>query len=217
MNKAVMISIQPRWCELIASGKKTIEVRKTRPQIETPFKIYIYCTMGETIRNISGGRTMAPYKEFWVGKPLNNISKGRWIGNGKVIGEFVCKKITGTALWRLEGNTGRCAERTEFEKMVPQLACLSMAEIEKYAGSETRGIYCWHISDLVIYDKPKELSDFFRMCPSFDVAFGSCWNCNAAVGEECECGLDGMIPLSRPPQSWCYVDGFIKKDGDSNG
>jgi len=40
--KSVILSIQPKWCELIASGRKTIEVRKTRPQIDTPFKCYIY-------------------------------------------------------------------------------------------------------------------------------------------------------------------------------
>ena len=45
MNKAVLISIQPKWCELIASGRKTIEVRKTKPKILTPFKVYIYCTL----------------------------------------------------------------------------------------------------------------------------------------------------------------------------
>ena len=44
MSKAVMISIRPKWCEKIASGEKTIEVRKTRPKLETPFKCYIYCT-----------------------------------------------------------------------------------------------------------------------------------------------------------------------------
>ena len=43
-EKAVLISIQPKWCELISNGKKTIEVRKTRPMLETPFKCYIYCT-----------------------------------------------------------------------------------------------------------------------------------------------------------------------------
>jgi len=42
--ESVLISIQPKWCELIASGKKTIEVRKTRPKLDTPFKVYIYCT-----------------------------------------------------------------------------------------------------------------------------------------------------------------------------
>ena len=45
MSKAVMLSIRPKWCEKIASGKKTIEVRKTRPKLETPFKCYIYCTL----------------------------------------------------------------------------------------------------------------------------------------------------------------------------
>ena len=45
--KSVLISIQPKWCELIASGKKTVEVRKTKPKLETPFKCYIYCTQGE--------------------------------------------------------------------------------------------------------------------------------------------------------------------------
>ena len=43
-NKAVLISIRPEWCDLIVRGKKTIEVRKTRPKLETPFKVYIYCT-----------------------------------------------------------------------------------------------------------------------------------------------------------------------------
>ena len=41
---AVMLSIKPKYCELIASGEKTIEVRKTKPKIEKTFKCYIYCT-----------------------------------------------------------------------------------------------------------------------------------------------------------------------------
>ncbi len=45
MSKAVMLSVRPKWCEKIASGEKTIEVRKTRPKLETPFKCYIYCTI----------------------------------------------------------------------------------------------------------------------------------------------------------------------------
>lgn len=42
--KEVLISIQPKWCELIANGTKTVEVRKTKPKLNTPFKCYIYCT-----------------------------------------------------------------------------------------------------------------------------------------------------------------------------
>lgn len=47
MSKAVLMSTQPKWCELIANGKKTVEVRKTRPKLKTPFKVYIYCTKGK--------------------------------------------------------------------------------------------------------------------------------------------------------------------------
>lgn len=46
MSKAVMISIRPKWCEKICRGEKSIEVRKTRPKLETPFKCYIYETGG---------------------------------------------------------------------------------------------------------------------------------------------------------------------------
>lgn len=68
MNKAVMLSIRPKWCEKIASGEKTIEVRKTRPKLDTPFKCYIYCTQGNDARRL----------------------RGSW---GKVIGEFTCDRI----------------------------------------------------------------------------------------------------------------------------
>lgn len=47
--KSILQSIKPKYCELIAAGKKTIEVRKTRPKLETPFKVYIYCTKGENL------------------------------------------------------------------------------------------------------------------------------------------------------------------------
>lgn len=68
MSKAVMISIRPKWCEKIASGEKTIEVRKTRPKMDTPFKCYIYCTQ-------------------------SGVALGAWGKHGKVIGEFTCDRI----------------------------------------------------------------------------------------------------------------------------
>ena len=68
--KAVLISIQPKWCELIASGKKMVEVRKTKPKLETPFKCYIYCT-----------------------KPKELFDLSYDVSFGKVIGEFVCDQI----------------------------------------------------------------------------------------------------------------------------
>ena len=90
MSKAVMLSIRPKWCEKIASGEKTIEVRKTRPKIDTPFKCYIYCTIGGQDLNIpiSQERLMRDYLETGSMKSLNCP-----LGNGKVIGEFTCDRI----------------------------------------------------------------------------------------------------------------------------
>ena len=46
--KSVMLSIQPKYCALISSGAKTVEIRKTKPKSKTPFKCYIYCTKPKT-------------------------------------------------------------------------------------------------------------------------------------------------------------------------
>jgi predicted transcriptional regulator len=171
--KAVMISIQPKWCELIASGKKTVEVRKTKPKIETPFKCYIYCTKDNTFAE----KTLRWFDDN--GKAIYYKAN-----KGKVIGEFVCDRVIGTCPWRLKGETGFCAKRTEEETNLPNNACLTMEEIEQYAGSRVRGIYGWHITDLVIYDKPRELGEFHH------------------------CGVNYHFnpPITRPPQSWCYVE-----------
>lgn len=47
-----MLSIKPKWCELIASGRKTIEVRKSKPKLEASFKCYIYHTEGAQDENL---------------------------------------------------------------------------------------------------------------------------------------------------------------------
>lgn len=166
--KAILISIQPKWCELIESRKKRIEVRKSAPQ-EVPFKAYIYQT-----------------KKRWLYKILPSLKDRQ----AKVIGEFICDKVIKTCGWRLRGNTGWCAKRTEAEEKFPTSACLTIDEIVKYAGGEGREVSGWHISDLKIYDTPKELGEF--LTPS---GTGGVW---------------GNHYLSRPPRSWQYVEPLDK-------
>lgn len=128
--KAVLMSIRPKWCELIASGKKTIEVRKMRPKIETPFKCYIYMTKGcATYPPITGG---AKYS-------CNNV------GGRCVIGEFVCD-------WIIEDIRGEFA--VEFEDK----GCVPIDKQREY--SPKGKLYGWHTSNLKIYDKPRELCEF---------------------------------------------------------
>lgn len=170
MSKAVLISIQPQWCGRIASGIKTVEVRKTRPKLEAPFKCYIYCT------------------KFKYGEILCFPQHK----TGKVIGEFVCDRILDI-----------CIEISNPDDLPGYLfpgTWLTDKEIMQYLGNGKTG-YGWHISDLQIYDKPKELGEFIKPCEN-DLY---CEICAMYSEFQDKCG-NKALTLSRPPQSWCYVE-----------
>lgn len=139
---AVLISIRPKWCEKIISGEKTIEVRKTRPKLATPFKCHIYCTRGRHDLNIpiSQEALMRDWLETGSMKSLNCPH-----GNGKVIGEFTCDEIFCVP----EGDV--------IPSFLLRDACLTANEIYDYLG-EKAGFF-WHISDLETYNVPLELED----------------------------------------------------------
>lgn len=154
---SVLISIQPKWCELIASGVKTVEVRKTRPKLETPFKVYIYQTKAQKrlIDVIKDGDEI--YGEIYHGKTqfiktdnddCHLAIHPIYRQYGKVIGEFVCDSMTS-----LKADNVIQAYYNNTKE-----TCLTDKEIMQYANNGK--LYYWHISDLVIYDKPKELSEF---------------------------------------------------------
>lgn len=175
MSKAVLISIRPKWCELIANGKKTIEVRKTRPKLETPFKVYIYCTSGRPDLNIpiSPERLMQDYLDTGSMKSLNCP-----LVNGKVIGEFTCNRID-----RLAPANEPYGIYDIDDDYVLQ-TCLENGALWDYGHGTP--LFGWHISDLRIYDAPRELSEFTGLR---DTRFGA-----------------APYDIKRPPQSWCYVE-----------
>ena len=196
MSKAVLISIRPKWCEKIVSGEKTIEVRKTRPKLETPFKAYIYCTTGRPDLNIpiSQERLMQDYLNTGSMKSLNCPH-----GNGKVIGEFTCDRIYKLETRSPGGSYYVVGEDKPTTNRVARESCLGLADMHRYLWSKTG--YGWHISELKIYDVPKELSKFRRVCPN-DLY---CENCAMYWNNGGTCGNGGLL-LKRPPQSWCYVE-----------
>lgn len=202
--REVLISIQPKWCELIASGKKTVEVRKTRPKLETPFKCYIYCTRKSVpIRDTKykvDGKFIMYYDELAItdrygqGKRFENpygvIMGGETSLNGKVIGEFVCDYI-------LQFTQDDYYSPYDISDDDLSETCLSQEDLYEYGKGKT--LYGWHISDLVIYAKQKALSEFAKPCN---------YNCFAPCpyyrGKEYDCEEP---VITRPPQSWCYVKG----------
>lgn len=149
-----MISVKPRFCDLIAREKKKIEVRKTIPKTEIPFKCYIYCTRAKRSEKLYSNGTVIvkdtrKLLDPSIRYPGSKIFQ-RW--NGKVIGEFVGKAILPISITYSDTNS-RLALR-EFP-----YTCLTDKEIMDYLGNGKTG-YGWHISDLIIYDKPKDLSVF---------------------------------------------------------
>jgi predicted transcriptional regulator len=190
MSKAVLISIRPKWVEKIANGEKTIEVRKTRPKLQTPFKCYIYCTMDHPYISVSCVElNKLNYRTNTVGRC-----------NGKVIGEFICDRI-----YKIDKDSTDFLFKAGGLSVYKQAAeekcglCVAMTddELHGYLG-HCQG-YGWHISDLLIYDQPRELSEFQR-------ATDPCVFCMERIARECtDCKKWGG-DIKRPPQSWCYVE-----------
>lgn len=204
--KSVLISIQPKWVEKIARGEKTIEVRRTKPKIETPFKCYIYCGMNSKNEDLllvdKNGRVFfGDYRNACNCDIDGNVDC--YIGESKVIGEFVCDRIIE---WecknRLElvGELGLPNVRASYMCFVDDLekTCLTYDDLWDYGKGKT--LYGWHISDLKIYDKPKELNEFTPICKYKNER---CEICNSYVETFGGC----CQTLTRPPQSWCYVEG----------
>lgn len=207
--KAVMKSVSPRICEKVANGNCTILVSKTAPKCGVPFKGYIYATKKARLQTIFKKGEWIFSDDHSFGKFDENIfvkdSLCAW--QGKVIGEFVCDKVIKTCGWRLRGNTQQCAKRTTDEEAFPELACLTIDEIVKYAGSENREVCGWHISNLKIYGKPKELSEFYTIDESGNDCCIACVYHETPIEEmPCRTCTGERKYLYRPPQSYMYVE-----------
>ena len=194
--KSVLIAIRPQLVEKIASGEKTIEVRKTAPQ-EVPFKAYIY-------ESRNGGHRCKHCNEKDSCYSYAPKNVGCYNGRGKVIGEFICDKV--------EMVNAKCSDYgiDLFYHDCLTNGCLTEREIEKYFNvPEDRDLramkgngYVWNISDLKIYDRPKELSEFYTK--------KKCNSCKKSGYESTACMYDEdcKMPMSitRAPQSWQYIE-----------
>ena len=195
--KSVLISIRPEWVEKIVSGKKTIEVRKTTPDV--PFKAYIYCTKGKPYlyrvdddNNFELTNALCPKTCEYV-KDYNEQ-------NGKVIGEFICDKV--------DKYTYNYCDGVDIDDDILLETAIDREDINIYAKGKT--LYGLHITALKIYDKPKELSEFRK---PLDRVWGSYCNdyCDpgcisfGSTDYSCNDYWDWEKGLTRPPQSWCYV------------
>ncbi len=229
--KAILASFHAEYCQLIASLKKSVELRKTKPKLDVPFKVYIYCTKGGVNlykQLISGSVYTNPVEITNSYLTPINIKL-----NGKVIGEFVCDCIASyeAELWdddtyeRIQEfyEPDDFAEYGEYEyktiatneddfwkeNMLCEASCVTVEELRRYVGTGIATFYGWHISDLVIYDEPKELREFYTAC-KMDCEYCEMWDSVRVNADEfdMDCKSDWFMhkPIKRPPQSWCYVE-----------
>lgn len=181
----VLISIQPKWCHLILTGAKTAEVRKTIPagvklgKNEELFRCFIYETKGKS-------------ETPWIDEDGHMDFHGR----GKVVGEFMCDGIY-PVYYTMDGLADFVDCKT---------SCMKPRDFREYGKGKR--LYRWHISDLKVYDKPKELSDFCfpeeKYCEK-ELCGGCPYEQRANQYGEYEYDCEWQRPLTRPPQSWCYV------------
>jgi len=100
--------------------------------------------------------------------------------NQKVIGEFVCREIT-----NIEVMDNGIIRNYNYSHIYD--SCVPYDDIVNYIGNGMTG-YGWRISDLCIYDQPRSISEFF-------VESNATHDCPS------------LVPMKRPPQSWCHVYG----------
>ena len=222
--KEILISIQPQWVEKILKGEKTIEIRKTIPKCMLPCKVYVYMTKKRNffMANRKG-------EEIWFGDGLRydkteivkfpKCDVQYWHLLGKVVAEFILKKTEEYEFELWDNETFESIGKVYYdeetgEREVDVFACnedlektefvkssqLSVRDLRKYLGTGFQTCYAWHIDDLKIYDKPKELDEFVlpnkKNCKTCFFYKDICKNVCEEIKKH----------LFRPPQSWCYVE-----------
>lgn len=167
------MSIRPEWLWKIMDGRKTVEVRKTKPRLEPPFKVYLYCTKRGD--------------ELWCGDKANQRTFGRggsYRMNGTVCAEFVCDNIyrigiSREKVWTLTDGGLEVTDRLSM--MRENETCLTLEQLHDYLGSKDG--YGWHITDVHTYTNARSVGDFhFCGCTNRVTRAPMSWCCVEEYG-----------------------------------
>lgn len=174
--KAIMLTIRLKWFYLTYKGIKTIEVRKSAPKdfVGDVFEVVSKTNFEKDLMEIPENEREF-FRQF-KGKvglkfTLNKVEK-------------ILEHITNTYMSYCT-NSLSCDEF--FEK-----SCLTIDELENYLNWNAGG-YAWHISNLVIFDRPRELSEFKIPCDFKCPKLGCCY-CHKNTR------------LTKAPQSYQFIE-----------
>lgn len=235
-NKNVLYSIQPQYVCDILNGKKTLELRKHKPKISLPCKVYIYCTKdNKNYLNRKDCRFCYIEKRDVLGvtdkvrELFDNVNGFYERLNGQVVAEFTLNTIDeyecelwdektfesiGEVYYSDDGYNEREVDiiATNNENCdLLEKGCVTWADLRKYLGTGFSTVYALHIDNLIIYDSPKRLSDFKKenKCHYANYEQGCCFeNCTFFDLKDCD-GKYSKITVA--PQSYCYVEELEEK------
>lgn len=195
--KAILLSVSPKQAANILNGKQTIVIRKTMPKCELPIKVYIYCTK-------DGERPIyLPWKFTANEKGGEYIADCDFVkGNGKAVAKFTLWEVEKITMRKICGEWEVYGEKNDFSEL-SRKSCLSQCELSHYIGGKYHALG-WHISDLWIFSKPMELSEFsHRVKPC-----GNCEVYHLGIKGRSTCAgcEETLVPLEKAPSSWCYVE-----------
>ena len=209
MSKAILISIKPKWVAKILNGEKTLEIRKTCPEIFKRLKpyegcdidVYIYVTnsrkhylVNRYVGVDNTGLQDYPYGYETVSK------KPVWSYNGKVVAKFTLNMVE-----KIKYHFGYYDMGEWTESYILEKSCLTSEELDnyfkasrEYDGNKASKVYGygWNIENLEIFNKPKSLSQF--LIPSHKV--------QGIDKDGSDKTFTILKPLDRAPQSWCFVE-----------
>ncbi|MDY0141657.1 MAG: hypothetical protein RBR97_07180 [Bacteroidales bacterium] len=177
MNKAILMSIQPKWLAKILNGDKTIDIRKTMPKCELPIDVYLYCTKGTLYFN--------SYENEWETSKVDRklLNPNLFHRDGKVVAKFTLNKCYELEFEGEDWNTYYWKNTIISGSQLEKKSCLTQCDMEDYAGD--KNIYAWHIDNLVTFE-PMELGQFYKF--KYRTEFE-----------------ERYTPIKQAPQSWQYA------------
>ena len=168
----ILASLKPYYYYLIGERKKTIEVRKSALK-DLPQDIAFYMSKDE--------KSFAKIPKEFQEKYRKHFGK---VGIRAVVDN-------------MDVYAYDCCDGVDIDDDMLLETMIDREYINIYAKG--KALYGWHISNLKIYDKPKELSEFRISCNRKNL----CYSCNRFTGKPWDICNNS---ITRPPQSYMFVE-----------
>ena len=158
------------------------------PKCDLPIDVYIYCTKDKDI--------LCLIDNVWH---TLKVIKGKLTSkfHGKVLAKFTLNKVEEILVGEENNDYFYKTESLTNEKL-RNASCLSNKELLDYLNLEQG--YAWHISNLEIFDKPKELNEFWKVVEtsiSYELT---------DTKKEKPIKLNACKNLTKAPQSWQWIE-----------